>query len=245
MANILEDNPEGIAWVPAHCSSDAIGVRELSNGRSFDSIDLAANAFVDSHAKREARAYAPSRRDYSVVNKATSLVEGLARWIGMCTREANHFPAPSHTTTRKPPTHHHGAKTSGAKFIRDTTTRNCNFAAAKRALVMPVSGVGKRKSPSSIGVSYVATPPMIGSPDAAAVDPKDRFEMASCRDSFSRAKRPKLSHKQVEEKTNYVFMEYWLAQREQAPRSTLPPVSADDRKSALLARVAARSSESR
>jgi hypothetical protein len=229
LANILEDNPEGIAWVPAHCSSDAIGVRVLSNGRTFDNVDLEANAFVDTHAKREARAQAPSRSDYSVVNKATSLVEGLAKWIGMCTREANHFPAPSHT--------------SGAKFIRDTTTRNSIFAAAKRALAKSVTGVGKRKAPSSVGVSSVATPPKIGRVDADAVVPKERFAMASVRDTFSRTKRPKLSHRQVEEKTNFVFMEYWLAQRELAPKSSLPPVSADDRKSDLLARVVARSSK--
>jgi hypothetical protein len=231
LANILEDNPEGIAWVPAHCSSDAIGVRELSNGRAFDRIDLEANAFVDTHAKREARAQAPSRLDYDVVNKATSLVEGLAKWIGVCTREANHFPAP--------------CLASGSKFIRDTTTRNSCFAAAKRAVAASMTHVGKRKSPSSIGISIVATAPACVMLVDSAVVHSDPFVMTSVQDSFSRTKRPKLSHKQMEEKSNHVFMEYWLAQREHAPRPSPPPLSADDRKSALLARVAARSSVSR
>ena len=46
LANILEDDADAVSWLPAHCSATAIGVRELSNGRKFDSVDLAANAFV-------------------------------------------------------------------------------------------------------------------------------------------------------------------------------------------------------
>ena len=62
------------------------------------------------------------------------------------------------------------------------------------------------------------------------------------RGSFSQAKRPKLFHKQIEEKANCVFMEYWLAQREQAPKFSPPPVSAADRMAAVRARIATRSS---
>ena len=99
----------------------------------------------------------------------------------------------------------------------------------------------KRQAPSSSGVTCVATILLAGRGSAAS-DLNDQCESILFDDSFSRAKRPKLSHKQIEEKANYVFMEYWLAQRKQAPKLSPPPVSAVDRKAALLARVVARSS---
>ena len=109
MANILEDDADLVAWLPAHCNSSAIGVKELNNGRKFDSVDLSANALVNECAKLEAKAHSPSSSDFETVNDATSLVEGIAKWIGLCTRQANHFPAPDI-----------GGR---VKFIRDTTIR--------------------------------------------------------------------------------------------------------------------------
>ena len=230
LANILEDNTDAVVWLPAHCNRSAIGERELSNGRKFDSIDLRLNDFVDTHAKREARASPPSRIEQRTVNEATSLVEGLAKWIGLCTREANHFPAPGGT--------------GGAKFIRDSTSRRCNLARVRQAFRNSGAGSVKRKAPSSTGVMFVAKVPKVGGLGSAAVDLSGRSKPITCSDSFSRVKRPKLSHKQIEEKADFVFMEYWLAQREHAPRPSPPPVSAADRTSALRARVAARGLES-
>ena len=58
-------------------------MRELSNGRKFDRVDHAVNDLVDTWAKREAKASPPSKSKKYVVNDATRLVEGLAKWIGL------------------------------------------------------------------------------------------------------------------------------------------------------------------
>ena len=98
----------------------------------------------------------------------------------------------------------------------------------------------KRKTPSSTGVTCVAKVPRIVLPRCMPVARSPAARCLPSIDSSSKAKRPKLSHKQMEDKANFWFLEYWLAQREQAPKPSPPPVSASDRKSALLARIAAR-----
>ena len=230
LANILEDVTDSVAWLPAHCNKSAIGVRELSNGRKFDRVDHATNDLVDAWAKREANASSPSRSEIRVVNETTNLVEDIAKWIGLCTREANHFPAPEHYER--------------VRFIRDTIARSCSFAKAKRALDKAGGGSVKRKTPSSAGVTCVAMAPRIAGPSGISFARSVRAECLSSSDSSSKAKRPKLSDKQIEDKANFWFLEYWLARREQAPKPSPPPVSASDRKAAMLARVVARSSGS-
>ena len=228
LANILEDDADLVTWLPAHCNSSAIGIKELSNGRKFDSVDLAGNALVDQCAKFEAKAHSPSSSDFKIVNDATSLVEGIAKWIGLCTHEANHYPAPDIG--------------GSVKFIRDTTIRNSDLAKAKRAFFKLGASAVKRKAPSSSGAACVPASPSTVGVSQSVVDASFRCERVVCSDSFSQAKRPKLSHKQIEVKTNRVFMEYWLAKREQAPQCSPPSVSAADRMAALRARVATRSS---
>ena len=105
-----------------------------------------------------------------------------------------------------------------------------------------MAGAVKRKAPSSSGATCFPTIPNGVGVSRAATDLNFRCERVLCSDSFSQAKRPKLSHKQIEEKANYVFMEYWLAQREQAPKFSPPLVSAADRMAAVRARIATRSS---
>ena len=148
LANIFEDSTGSVAWLPAHCSKSAIGVRELSNGRKFDSVDHATNDLVDTWAKNEAKTSAPSHCEFKVVEDATDLVECLARWIGPSTREANPFNAPEHFER--------------VKFIRDTIARSSKTAKAKRDFVKKVVAAVKRKAPSSSGITFVAAIPSIG-----------------------------------------------------------------------------------
>ena len=221
LANILEDITDTVVWLPAHCNRSAIGARELSNGRKFDKVDLDTNDCVDAWAKREAKAHCHTRSDFRAVKDTTNLVEGLATWIGLCTREANHFPAADHH--------------EGAKFIRDSTTRSCSFAKARRALSKTLVGAVKRKSPSASGTAYIAKFPRVGGPSSSS-DQCDRVHFSAREHGLFKAKRPKLSDEQMEDKANSCFMEYWLAQKEQAPKPCPPPVPACDRR----ARVAAR-----
>ena len=218
MANILDDCTDSVAWLPAHCSDSAIGDRELSNGRKFDAVDLTMNALVDTWAKSEATAAAPSRCDFKVVEETTDLVDCLARWIGLCTREANHFPAPEHFER--------------AKFIRDTTASSRRSAKAKSGPVFsPVAAV-KREAPSSTGISFV--------PALSSTCDQCQSERVCVRDCFSLAKRAKLTCKQVERKTDAVFFEHWHERKRLAPAFSSPPVSASARLEALRARVIAR-----
>ena len=128
------------------------------------------------------------------------------------------------------------------KFIRDTTIRSNGFAKAKRALFKLVAGAVKRKAPSYSGATFVPSIPNDVGVSRTAIDFNFRCERVLCSDILSHAKRPKLYHKQIEEKANCVFMEYWLAQRERAPMFSPPPVSAADRMAAVRARITTRSS---
>ena len=202
-----------MAWLPAHCSESAVGVRELSNGRKFDMVDLTMNAIVDSWAKGEASSTAPSSVDVKVVETTTDLVDCLARWIGLCTLEANHFPAPGHFER--------------VKFIRDTTAssrRSSNARLVGGHVGCTVAAV-KRAAPSAAGVSFV--------PVLSSTCDQLQAEQAFVRDSFSLAKRAKLSHKQVEKKADAVFLEHWHERKRLASAFFSPPVSAAARIQAL------------
>ena len=230
LANILEGCTGSVTWLPAHCNKSAIGVRELSNGRKLDRVDLAMNDLVDTWAKREAKASPPSKSEINTVNDATRLVEGLAKWIGMCTHMANHFPAPD--------------RCDRVKFIRDTTARRCSFARAGHALDRVAGKQVKRKAPSSVGVAYVVKAPKLAAACSSPGKPGSRAVEYKASGNPVRPKRPRLSAKQVEDKANFCFLEYWLARKELTAKPSPPPVSASDRKMALLARVAARAASS-
>ena len=158
------------------------------------------------------------------------MVEDIAIWIGLCTREANHFSVP--------------VGDGKVKYLRDTTARSCPFAKAKRAFFKAVGVSMKRKAPSMSGVNFVARVPGFSEQAVKTVEHCARTEFSGNGSCGARVKRHKLSDKQMEDKANFCFMEYWLAQREQAPKPNPPPVSASCRKAAMLARLAARSSSS-
>ena len=154
-----------------------------------------------------------------VVEKTTDLVDCLARWIGLCTREANRFPAPEHFER--------------VKFIRDTTASSRRSAKAKGVPVVFSAAAVKREAPSSVGRSFV--------PVLSSTGDQSQAERACVRDSFSLAKRAKLSCKQVGKKADAVFIEHWHERKRLAPAFSSPPVSAAVRLGALRARVVARS----
>ena len=137
LANVIEDNTDLVTWLPAHCGKTAIGSRVLSNGRLFDEVDHVTNDLVDKWAKSEARASAPCKVDFEVVNDATRLVEDLARWIGICTREANHYPAPGCVER--------------ATYIRDTSARKKGI----RPSLLPKTGEQVKRKPPLLEVSFL------------------------------------------------------------------------------------------
>ena len=53
------------------------------NGREFRGVPFAANALVVTCARLEAKAYCPSCNEFEVVDDATSLAEGIAKWMGL------------------------------------------------------------------------------------------------------------------------------------------------------------------
>ncbi len=81
-----------LAWMPAHCSKSQAGQKEMSNGCKVSDIDIAGNAFVDKWAKEAAEAQAPPKQDFELILQRTQLLQSVARWIGVCTEAANHYP---------------------------------------------------------------------------------------------------------------------------------------------------------
>eukprot|EP00973_Karenia_brevis_P051480 7148128-Karenia_brevis.AAC.1 len=94
VASALEHEPERCAWMPAHCSSAHIGVRQLSNGDTLTAVDHKANALVDELAKRAAMhdRLSDSAR-HGVVDQAMR-VTSVAKWLGQATVLANEWPVP-------------------------------------------------------------------------------------------------------------------------------------------------------
>ena len=97
----LEDNPQRVVWMPAHCSSAAVGVKKLGNGQLLTARDVDANALVDRLAKEAARADQLPCEQREAVREQGLLLTAVATWIGQATRLANHFPDPRRTDTGK------------------------------------------------------------------------------------------------------------------------------------------------
>jgi len=55
LSNMIEDYPDSIGWMPAHCTRSAIGVSRISSGRFLSAVDLDSNDIVDKLAKSSAR----------------------------------------------------------------------------------------------------------------------------------------------------------------------------------------------
>jgi hypothetical protein len=93
----LDDDPQRVVWMPAHCSKDAVGVRRLGNGELLTALDVTGNALVDQLAKEAARVDRLPRACREEVRKLGEVVTAVATWIGAVTQLAKHFPDPQWT----------------------------------------------------------------------------------------------------------------------------------------------------
>ena len=88
----LDDDPQRVVWMPAHCSHEAVGIKRLGNGERLTALDLCGNAHVDKLSKEAARADRLPRECREAVTKLGADLTAIALWIGQATHLANHFP---------------------------------------------------------------------------------------------------------------------------------------------------------
>ena len=144
IAHVVEQYPDCITWMPAHCNSSAVGIARLSSGEALTRDDLWANAYVDGLAKDVAKKIAPSRKIRDHITKTSQLIEDVARWIGQITVLANHYTFHNQDGTKS--------------IIRDSDGKRC-----KPRFVKPVLARGGKKrkrelaSPNSLD-SMMETP---------------------------------------------------------------------------------------
>ena len=105
--------------MPAHCSAaatpQAAKQREgkmLSDGTPLSRHLVLGNALLDKHAKIAAATFRPPPCDFDLIRADATRVREVARWIGLATELANHFPAPTSGTGEKP-----------QEFMRDTEAK--------------------------------------------------------------------------------------------------------------------------
>ncbi len=80
---------KSIVWMPAHCSTAAIGRRERSDGRTVSAIDWRSNRLVDGLAKMAARLHVAPRVATKMLQHALQASEYLAASLGAITYAAN------------------------------------------------------------------------------------------------------------------------------------------------------------
>ncbi len=90
----LDDGKERVAWMPSHTTEASVGQLHLSNGTRLSVHHRKANGYVDRLAKSVAIEDKPPKRDFAIVNECHSTVTAVAKWIGVCTELANHYPVP-------------------------------------------------------------------------------------------------------------------------------------------------------
>ena len=232
LSNAVEDYPESVGWMPAHCGKDAIGTLRLSNGEALSAVDLESNDLVDTLAKAAARSSPPSRSELELIVSTSKLVEDVATWIARITVLANHFPC---------------VREDGSKyFIRDSDAK-----ARKTKFACTARGKGKRKlgnvSASPDSLSSLLCVPGIKPQEAvrACHPPKEvvhSHEFFACARPIERPafKRRRLTHEDFVDRENASFHTHWRASRDLRPPPLPPPISAADRLQAIRDRVIAK-----
>lgn len=227
LAQVLEDDPDAVEWISAHCSKQSVGVKRMSNGVFMTETDLAANANVDSLAKRGAREYTPTLRERNSILTASALVSDIARWLGVCTVLANRFPF----------------EEDGKRvYKRDSDAKK------KRSIGSVVTPIGqcKRKiafmSPDSLG-SVLQKPASSSQAAVVPATPRATSRSDLLRTTVHRSipvgKRRKLTQKIVDDRENATFHAHWLISRDHRPPLAPPPLSAADRFAAIRGRMTA------
>ena len=232
LSRVLEEFPDCVTWMPAHCSSSAVGTQYLSNGELLSDIDLFTNDHVDSLAKGAARRHAPTAAERKHVVEVSKLVEDVAKWIAQATVLANHFPF----------TDSEGKKT----FLRDSDARKRRSQPVFRT---KENGGQKRKagpaSPDSF--SSVLCVPRLGTQTSArkyvpATEPclMHSFFMHDVPANSPKRRRGCVTCRDIDLRNNALFHAHWVASREAIGQFTPPPVSAASRLQAVRDRVLAK-----
>ena len=101
VATALEGNEDRLAWMPAHCASEAVGVKKLSNGQLMQGFDRRGNAAVDTFAKQAAKWDEPPVAQRQYVLQKSGLLTAIAKWIGQSGVIANHYQMPEKASDGK------------------------------------------------------------------------------------------------------------------------------------------------
>ena len=82
--------------MPPHCSSTAVGKKELSCGRKMTEADRQANADVDRWAKQAAATQQVPEDIRNRIRDEYAKVQAIATWLGQCTVLAISVSKPAH-----------------------------------------------------------------------------------------------------------------------------------------------------
>ena len=92
ISSALADDPERVAWMPAHSTATSFIGKRLSNGQPVRAHDVTGNDLVDGLAKKIARRDAMPRCQVRLVRQRATRLREAAIWIGRATAYANHCP---------------------------------------------------------------------------------------------------------------------------------------------------------
>ena len=101
VAAAFDGDASRLAWMPAHCSAQMVGVKKLSDGTLMTETDRSGNALVDKLAKQAAAWDQVSKAKRNFINEQSLLLSCIAQWIGQSCVLANHFPLPGSPTGGK------------------------------------------------------------------------------------------------------------------------------------------------
>ena len=221
----FDENSELVHWMPAHCTAKSVGYAHLSDGSKMTHTDLESNDLVDALAKAQARKSPPTLSERSLIVTTSDLVTDIARWIGVCTEYANHFPM------RSPEGGLMHVRDSQAKkkVYRPRIGRNIAMGVADCSATVPSPCWLPSPGPSAPESSHsVLFPKVKRGPEGLGPDGSRPF------------KRPRTSERQVENRSNAMFREHWRASRDQRVQLVAPPISAADRLQAMRDRILSR-----
>ena len=203
LASILEDSPEHVAWMLAHCTKSQAGKKFLSDGRPLSRVDIALNDLVDHWAKSEAKLSAPTRSERARVSCATVLVESIGRWIGQCTVYANSFPVLN--------------EAGKASHIRDSSARSSKLRAQHKAAKPKPADKRKRVVTEAVD-SFTRVPFLSPQPVSSLGNAQSStcvFRESMCQ--HQPRKKVRFNARQAEARNNLIFYEYWAAERLRVP----------------------------
>jgi hypothetical protein len=94
LAAALDGQADGVVWMPAHCTCEAVGTKRLGDGSRMTQVDRRVNDVVDGLAKSAARVDQLPLAQRVRVEALWDRVTAIATWIGQATVIAGEFPDP-------------------------------------------------------------------------------------------------------------------------------------------------------